>query len=148
MSTACDNDAQREGFENVTVRRQWLIDACGALKQIFVPEKQDRINWFWYLNPKAGMGRRGDMQAALAPVAAVSSGPSSCFDNEQIRDNHFNCPRCEAEYRIVSIEAPRDIPHGKIACLKCDAMFPAGEGRIFFKILPCGGPSGRFSKRK
>src|SRR5262249_22545503 len=55
----------------------------------------------------------------------------------------FNCPRCEAEYRIVSIEAPCYIPPGKIACLKCDALFPAGEGRIFFKYFLVGRPSGR-----
>jgi predicted Zn finger-like uncharacterized protein len=60
----------------------------------------------------------------------------------------FNCPSCEAEYRIVSIEAPSDVMHGKIACLKCDALFPAGEGRVFFKYFLVGRPSGRSSKRK
>src|SRR6516164_204311 len=57
------------------------------------------------------------MQAALAsschgalgdrhPALAMSKSETIVFD----------CPRCEAEYTIVSIEAPRDTPHGKIAC--------------------------------
>jgi hypothetical protein len=60
----------------------------------------------------------------------------------------FNCPRCQAEYRIISIEAPCDVPHGKIACLKCDALFPAGDGRAFFKYFLLGRPSGRSGKRR
>lgn len=51
----------------------------------------------------------------------------------------FNCPRCDAEYRIVKIEAPRDEQHGKIACLRCHALFPAGEGRVYFKYFLVGG---------
>jgi len=60
----------------------------------------------------------------------------------------FSCPSCEAEYRIISIEAPYDVPQGKIACLKCDALFPAGEGRVFFKYFLMGRPGGRPRKRK
>jgi len=60
----------------------------------------------------------------------------------------FSCPGCEAEYRIISIEAPCDVPHGKIACLKCDALFSAGEGRVFFKYFLVGRPSRRPSKPK
>jgi predicted Zn finger-like uncharacterized protein len=52
----------------------------------------------------------------------------------------FNCPSCEAEYRIVTIEAPPDEEHGKVACLRCDALFPAGEGRVYFKYFLVGRP--------
>ena len=61
----------------------------------------------------------------------------------------FSCPGCEAEYKVVTIEAPSDALHGKIVCLKCDALFPAGEGgRVFFKYFLVGQPSGRPRKRK
>ena len=52
----------------------------------------------------------------------------------------FRCPYCKAEYRIVRIEAPHDEPHGKIACLRCDALLPAGEGRVYFKYFLVGAP--------
>jgi hypothetical protein len=57
--------------------------------------------------------------------------------------NDFSCPGCEAEYKVVTIDAPSDALHGKIACLKCNALFPAGEGRVFFKYFLVGRPSGR-----
>jgi hypothetical protein len=53
----------------------------------------------------------------------------------------FTCPCCEAEYWIVTIEAPGDVTHGKVACLKCDALFPAGEGGLFFKYLLVARPN-------
>ena len=62
--------------------------------------------------------------------------------------NDFSCPGCEAEYKVVTIEASSDTLHGKIVCLKCDALFPAGEGRVFFKYFLVGWPSGRPRKRK
>ena len=131
------------------MRRQWLIDACGAFKQIFVPAKQDRVNWFWYLNPKVGMGRRGDNASrASSSCHGVLGGRHPALTMSKSETIIFNCPRCEAEYKIVSIEAPRDIPHEKIARLKCDALFPAGEGRMFFKYFLVGRPNGRFSKRR
>ena len=46
----------------------------------------------------------------------------------------FTCPICEAEYKIVTIELC-DVQQGKIPCLKCDALFPAGEGHIAFKYF-------------
>ena len=47
---------------------------------------------------------------------------------------HFTCPACEAGYEIVTIEV-YDILQGKIPCLKRDALFPAGEGRVAFKYF-------------
>jgi predicted Zn finger-like uncharacterized protein len=52
----------------------------------------------------------------------------------------FNCPCCEAEYRIVTIEAAGDEEHGKVACLRCDALFPGGDGNVCFKYFLVGGP--------
>ena len=47
--------------ENATARRQPLLAAraCGLSEQIFVREKQDRINSLWCLTQKAEMGERG-----------------------------------------------------------------------------------------
>ena len=57
----------------------------------------------------------------------------------------FTCPACEAEYKIVTIEAC-DVQQGKVHCLNCDALFPAGEGRVAFKYFLVGRRRGR--KRK
>jgi predicted Zn finger-like uncharacterized protein len=51
----------------------------------------------------------------------------------------FNCPSCGAEYKIVTIEAPSDAQYGKISCLRCDAVFPTGDGGVFFKYFLVGG---------
>ena len=57
----------------------------------------------------------------------------------------FTCPSCEAEYKIVTIDAC-DVQQGKVRCLRCGFPFPAGEGRVAFKYFLVGRPSGR--KRK
>jgi len=49
----------------------------------------------------------------------------------------FTCPACEAEYKIVTIEA-LDVQQSKICCLKCEVMFPAAEGRVAFKYFLVG----------
>ena len=54
----------------------------------------------------------------------------------------FNCPGCEAEYKIVTVETCDNV-QGRIRCLKCDAPFPAGEGRVAFKYFLVRRPSGR-----
>jgi len=46
----------------------------------------------------------------------------------------FTCPACEAEYKIVTIDVC-DVQQGKIRCLQCDALFPAGEERVAFKYF-------------
>jgi hypothetical protein len=56
----------------------------------------------------------------------------------------FNCPSCEAEYKIVTIEAPSNTVHIKISCLRCDALFPSGDEAVFYKYFLVGGrPRGR-----
>ena len=57
----------------------------------------------------------------------------------------FSCPLCEAEYKIVTIEAC-DLQRGKIPCLRCGFPFPAVEGNVMFKYFLMRRPSGR--KRK
>ena len=54
----------------------------------------------------------------------------------------FSCPSCDAEYKIITIDVC-DVQQGKVRCLKCDTLFPAGEGRVAFKYFLVGRSSGR-----
>jgi hypothetical protein len=47
----------------------------------------------------------------------------------------FICPSCEAEYKVVTFGASSNIHHRKIGCLRCDALFPAGEGTVSLKYI-------------
>jgi hypothetical protein len=60
--------------------------------------------------------------------------PAHCFPDKS-EPTAFSCPGCEAEYRIVAIEGPSDAQRDKIGCLRCDALFPAREGPVFFKYI-------------
>jgi hypothetical protein len=98
------------------------------------------------------LGRRvrvGLVRAALITVSKYVSTfsnpvPLTMSQSEPIP---FRCPGCEAEYKIVTVEVC-DVQQGEVHCLKCDAMFPAGEGRIAFKYFLVGRPSGRNRRRK
>jgi hypothetical protein len=57
----------------------------------------------------------------------------------------FSCPVCEAEYKMVTIEAC-DRQRGKTSCLRCGFPFPASEGNVSLKYFLVRRPSGR--KRK
>ena len=54
----------------------------------------------------------------------------------------FECPCCESKYNILMIESTPDVQRDKISCLKCDAAFPAGEGRVFVKYFPMARSNG------
>ena len=47
----------------------------------------------------------------------------------------FICPSCEAEYKVVTVAARSDMRNRKNGCLRCDALFPAGEGNVFLKYI-------------
>lgn len=49
----------------------------------------------------------------------------------------FECPGCEAKYIVVAIEVPDGVGHSKFGCVKCDALFPLGDGRVLleYKLL-------------
>jgi hypothetical protein len=47
----------------------------------------------------------------------------------------FICPSCQAEYQVVTVAAPSDMHHRKTGCLRCDALFPAGEGNVFLRYI-------------
>jgi hypothetical protein len=71
------SNARLVTVREVSARRRPLLAAhvCGLSKQIFGPEKQDRINWFWYLNQKVGRARR---HAAPFSFQARREHNSSC----------------------------------------------------------------------
>jgi hypothetical protein len=72
--------------------------------------------------------------------------PAHCLPNcsEPVT---FNCLSCEAEYKIITIEAPSDRPRGKIGCLRCDALFPSGEGSVVLKYILVEPPSDKAGRR-
>jgi hypothetical protein len=59
----------------------------------------------------------------------------------------FRCPGCEAEYKLVTVEACDDA-RSQVRCLKCDAPLPAGEGSVALKYFLVRRPSGRNTRRK
>jgi hypothetical protein len=73
--------------------------------------------------------------------------PAHCLPNNS-EPVIFVCPSCEAEYKIITIEAPSDTPRSKIGCLRCDALFPSGEGSVVLKYIPVEAPSGKADRRQ
>lgn len=59
--------------------------------------------------------------------------PARCVTNKS-EPKAFECPCCGAKYIIVTIEVPNS-RHGKFGCLKCEAMFPVGEGRVSLEFI-------------
>jgi predicted Zn finger-like uncharacterized protein len=47
----------------------------------------------------------------------------------------FSCPSCGAKYKIVTIDSPGSWYHGKVACSKCNTLFPAGDEHMLFKYV-------------
>jgi len=70
---------------------------------------------------------------------------------DQRRDNSepilYSCPSCRAKYKIVTIDSPGNWHHGKIACLECNALFPAGDERVLFKYILMWPPSSERKRR-
>ena len=47
----------------------------------------------------------------------------------------FDCPSCGAKYIIVTIDVANSVQHSKFACVKCDALFPVGEGQVALEYI-------------
>jgi DNA-directed RNA polymerase subunit RPC12/RpoP len=54
---------------------------------------------------------------------------------EQPPVTHYECPNCQAQYRLVRVEAAADTPDRKITCRSCGAPLQAREGRYFLKYI-------------
>lgn len=47
----------------------------------------------------------------------------------------FDCPDCGAKYIIVTKDVANSVRRSKFGCLKCDALFPAGMGRVSLEYI-------------
>jgi len=52
----------------------------------------------------------------------------------------FSCPGCGAKYHVVTVDAPADTQEGKVACLKCGALFPDSDMRSSVRYFLVGRP--------
>jgi len=59
----------------------------------------------------------------------------------------FSCPSCGSEYKMVSIQSAGESYRGNVACLRCDAVFPAGDEDVFFKYILVRPLSGKRKKQ-
>jgi hypothetical protein len=76
----------------------------------------------------------------------IARMPAHCLPNNS-EPVAFTCPSCEAEYKVIAIDAPSDMPRSKIGCLRCDALFPSGEGSVVLKYILAGPPSDKAGRR-
>ena len=47
----------------------------------------------------------------------------------------FDCPNCAAKYIIMTADVANCVQHSKFACVKCDALFPVGEGQVSLEYI-------------
>jgi predicted RNA-binding Zn-ribbon protein involved in translation (DUF1610 family) len=60
--------------------------------------------------------------------------PASCLPNKP-EPIAFDCPNCGAKYIIATTDAANSVQHSKFACVKCDALFPVGEGEVSLEYI-------------
>jgi len=70
---------------------------------------------------------------ALGGVFSSSAPMPSRRHPEKPEPIAFECPSCGAKYIIVPIKLPDGVKRRRFNCLKCDALFPAGEGRVLLE---------------
>ena len=59
----------------------------------------------------------------------------------------FHCPNCEAEYKVVRVEAP-PTHDGQVICLSCGGPLQNREGKFVLKYFRAGDGSQRRSRRE
>jgi len=47
----------------------------------------------------------------------------------------FNCPHCNALYKVVRVEVAQTSPEREIACRRCGAPLQGREGAFIFKYF-------------
>ena len=47
----------------------------------------------------------------------------------------FDCPSCGAKYIIVTTDVANSVQRRKLDCVKCAALFPAGEGQVSLEYI-------------
>jgi hypothetical protein len=69
------------------------------------------------------------------PALVLSGNPGHipCMPN---RASRFICPLCEAEFKVVRVEAGAEIPEGSVVfCPACQTPFPGREGPAVLKYF-------------
>ena len=61
--------------------------------------------------------------------------PASCLPNKPEPIN-FDCPSCGAKYFVMMTGIVNRVQRRKFYCLKCNALFPGGEGEISLEYIP------------
>ena len=64
--------------------------------------------------------------------------PASCLPNKT-EPIAFDCPNCRAKYIVVTTDVANSVQRSKFACVKCDVLFPAGEGQVSLEYIPRDG---------
>ena len=60
--------------------------------------------------------------------------PASCLPNKP-EPITFDCPSCGAKYIIVTMDVANSVPRSNLACAKCGALFPVGEGQVSLEYI-------------
>ena len=84
----------------------------------------------------------------LVPMADIII-PALAIKFKNVRNKKFRCPTCEAQYKVVRVEAPPD-QNNPVLCLSCGGPLQNREGKFALKYFRVdGGPrSGRMNDRK
>jgi transcription elongation factor Elf1 len=47
----------------------------------------------------------------------------------------FQCPTCDAEYKLVRVETKEAVPDQQVTCRKCGSVLPGSEGHLVLKYF-------------
>ena len=71
----------------------------------------------------------------MTPPLAFNGRASHIAAMIEQRSTSFNCQNCDAEYRLVRLEADRETVDRELACIACGAPLNGREGRFLLKYL-------------
>ena len=70
----------------------------------------------------------------MPDCSPLTQMPAGCLPNQPEPIN-FDCPNCGAKYIVVTPDDANGVQRSKFACVKCDALFPAGEGQVSLEYI-------------
>ena len=60
--------------------------------------------------------------------------PARCVTNKS-EPKAFDCPSCGAKHIIVTLQVPSGVQQSKFGYVKCEGLFPVGEGRVLLEYI-------------
>jgi len=75
------------------------------------------------------------MRNPVTALLAFNGRASHIAGMTEQRSTSFNCQNCDAEYRLVRLEADRETVDRELACIACGAPLNGREGRFLLKYL-------------